>query len=193
LLLRRLACRSIRRSEYRFRLPLWRVSAADGLGVRRRCLFQAGTCLRRGTVQNLWPRRPDHIGIAVSAFKEFQPPIRGGPGPRSTEKTAGNARTSDWRPLAGDAAASALRLLPDLPVQHEPVDEEPMPPAQATCYAKAISAARAGGHGDLLTALQRLRAVSLHPDPDAEVDDSGVVHLTLDSRKHAVRVGFAPR
>jgi hypothetical protein len=55
--LRCLACRSIRRSRCRRGLPLWRVSAANWLGIRRCCLFQTGTCSRRRTVQNLCPRR----------------------------------------------------------------------------------------------------------------------------------------
>src|SRR6516162_3624882 len=56
LLLRCLACRSIRRSRCRRCLPLWRVSAANRLGVRRWCLLQEGACSRRRAVQNLCPR-----------------------------------------------------------------------------------------------------------------------------------------
>ncbi len=62
------------------------------------------------------------------------------------------------------------RLL-DLPPLHEREDARVMPAIQAAAYDAAITQARAGGRGDVLAALQRLRAVSLHPQPDAELED----------------------
>jgi hypothetical protein len=50
-----------------------------------------------------------------------------------------------------------------------------MPPPQAAAYAQAIAQAREGGRGDVLMALQRLRAASLHPDPDAALDDDAFI------------------
>jgi hypothetical protein len=61
--------------------------------------------------------------------------------------------------------------LPDLPPLDEREDPRVMPAIQAEAYAAAITQARAGGRGDVLAALQRLRAVSLHPQPNAELDD----------------------
>lgn len=65
--------------------------------------------------------------------------------------------------------------LPDVPKQHEKLHERVMPPLQAAAYAKAIAQAREGGRGDVLAALQRLRAASLHPDPDADLDDEAFI------------------
>ncbi len=61
--------------------------------------------------------------------------------------------------------------LPDLPPLHERVEERVMPPVQSAAYTAAIGQARMGNRGDVLAALQRLRAVSLHPQPDVEIDD----------------------
>jgi hypothetical protein len=68
--------------------------------------------------------------------------------------------------------------LPDLPSQDEKLDERVMPPPQAAAYAEAITQARAGGPGDVLRALQRLRAVSLHPQPDATLDDKAFIAVS---------------
>jgi hypothetical protein len=65
--------------------------------------------------------------------------------------------------------------LPDLPEQAERIDERMMPASQAAAYAEAIAQARAGGRGGVLKALQRLRAVSLHPRPDATWDDEAFI------------------
>jgi hypothetical protein len=62
-----------------------------------------------------------------------------------------------------------------LPKQDEKVHEQVMPPPQAAAYAEAIARAREGGRGDVLKALQRLRAASLHPDPDAALDDDAFI------------------
>jgi hypothetical protein len=68
--------------------------------------------------------------------------------------------------------------LPDLPLQDEKLDECVMPPLQAAAYAQAITQARAGGPGDVLTALHRLRTVSLHPQPDATLDDEAFIAVS---------------
>jgi hypothetical protein len=81
---------------------------------------------------------------------------------------------------SGNRPALMLRRLrrdhlPDLPQQHEKLYEQVMPPPQAAAYAKAIAEAREGGRGDVLAALQRLRAASLHPDPDIDLDDEAFI------------------
>jgi SNF2 family DNA or RNA helicase len=65
--------------------------------------------------------------------------------------------------------------LPDLPTQHEKLHERVMPPPQAAAYAEAIAQAREGGRANLLTALQRLRAASLHPHSSAALDDDAFI------------------
>jgi SNF2 family DNA or RNA helicase len=78
-------------------------------------------------------------------------------------------------PVGGRPPVMLRRLrherLPDLPRLNQKVDERIMPAAQVGAYTAAIERARAGGRGDVLAALQRLRAVSLHPEPAAAVDD----------------------
>jgi SNF2-related domain len=85
-------------------------------------------------------------------------------------------------PIGGRSPVMLRRLrrehLPDLPLQSEKLDERAMPPPQATTYAEAITQARAGGPGDVLTALQRLRAVSLHPQPAATLDDEAFIAMS---------------
>jgi SNF2 family DNA or RNA helicase len=79
------------------------------------------------------------------------------------------------QPIGGRPPVMLRRLrrerLPDLPPLHEREDARVMPANQAAAYDAAITQARAGGRGDVLAALQRLRAVSLHPEPHAELDD----------------------
>ena len=53
--------------------------------------------------------------------------------------------------------------LPGLPEKREQVRARPMPPAQAEAYADAVEVARRQERGDVLRALQAIRAVSLHP------------------------------
>lgn len=57
--------------------------------------------------------------------------------------------------------------LPDLPAPLERTIEAAMPPLQREVYEAALADARAGAGrpGQVLEALQRLRAISLHPDP----------------------------
>ncbi|HJS84510.1 MAG TPA: DEAD/DEAH box helicase, partial [Acetobacteraceae bacterium] len=66
--------------------------------------------------------------------------------------------------------------LPDLPSCHEAVLEEPMPIPQAEAYDDAASAARAAGSkGGVFKALHTLRRISLHPDPDAAMEDAAFI------------------
>ncbi|MEK0081710.1 DEAD/DEAH box helicase [Benzoatithermus flavus] len=66
--------------------------------------------------------------------------------------------------------------LPDLPACRIAVSELAMPPAQAAAYAAVVDGARAAARrGAVLEALQKLRAVCLHPDPEAAVDDAAFV------------------
>ncbi len=61
--------------------------------------------------------------------------------------------------------------LPDLPPCEEVVIKEHMPPPQQEAYEQIIHTARSSNSGNLLKALAGLRAVSLHPAPDAVSDD----------------------
>jgi SNF2 family DNA or RNA helicase len=84
-------------------------------------------------------------------------------------------RRSIDRKVGGRTPIMLRRLrherLPDLPALQEEIDQRVMPPLQAGAYSAAIAQARAGGRGEVLAALHRLRAVSLHPDPDTPNDD----------------------
>jgi len=70
--------------------------------------------------------------------------------------------------------------LPDLPRLLVERHERPMPPVQREAYAAAIGEARGrrGGRGWMLEALQAIRAVSLHPDPAAEVPDDDFIAMS---------------
>lgn len=62
--------------------------------------------------------------------------------------------------------------LPGLPEKREIRTERMMPPPQAEAYRRAIDAARANTtRSARLSALQRLRSISLHHDPALEADD----------------------
>ncbi|WP_194913661.1 C-terminal helicase domain-containing protein [Azospirillum sp. INR13] len=76
------------------------------------------------------------------------------------------------------AAARRLKQdrLPDLPVPWEDVRETPMPAPQRTAYEEVIAAARGDDKpGAVLEALQRLRAILLHPDPDVPQSDDAFI------------------
>jgi len=76
--------------------------------------------------------------------------------------------------------------LPGLPDKRQIPAETPMPSRQAESYRAALDAARAStGQGDRLSALQALRAISLHPEPDLEVDDEAF--LAASARLSACR------
>lgn len=66
--------------------------------------------------------------------------------------------------------------LPDLPLPQEIVHETPMPPVQRNAYESVIAEARSAEKaGAMLGALQRLRAISLHPDPDSISGDDAFI------------------
>ncbi|WP_188260223.1 DEAD/DEAH box helicase [Azospirillum tabaci] len=66
--------------------------------------------------------------------------------------------------------------LPDLPLPQEIIYETPMPPVQRNAYESAITEARtAEKAGAMLGALQRMRAISLHPAPDSAVGDDAFI------------------
>jgi SNF2 family DNA or RNA helicase len=66
--------------------------------------------------------------------------------------------------------------LRDLPEKRLEIRSAPMPPAQAAAYREAVARARGGQQGDVLAALQALRAVSLHPfDADAAAEPAAFI------------------
>lgn len=84
------------------------------------------------------------------------------------------------RPFAGRPALLLRRLkedrLPDLPTRTDKVLRGEMPRVQLDAYEAAIALGRSDqGAGRVLEALQRLRAVSLHPEPDGSIDDAGLI------------------
>jgi hypothetical protein len=85
------------------------------------------------------------------------------------------------RPIGGRPALLLRRLarehLPDLPPRHDDIVlREEMRSAQLAAYEDAVELGRSDqGAGRVLEALQRLRAVSLHPDPNATEDDAGLI------------------
>jgi hypothetical protein len=69
--------------------------------------------------------------------------------------------------------------LPDLPSHTVAIAEREMPPAQAEGYMAAVAAARSSPRrGAVLEALQRLRRVCLHPDPEAGGDDESFIGMS---------------
>jgi SNF2 family DNA or RNA helicase len=80
------------------------------------------------------------------------------------------------RPLGGRPQLLLRRMkydhLPELPPHEVVRHETPMPASQANAYRAALEAARgADRRGAVLEALQRLRAISLHPGDTDERDD----------------------
>jgi hypothetical protein len=66
--------------------------------------------------------------------------------------------------------------LPDLPPRNDVVMTAEMQGAQLAAYEEAVALGRSDqGAGRVLEALQRLRAVSLHPDADAAPDDAELI------------------
>lgn len=69
-----------------------------------------------------------------------------------------------------------LRDLP--PIRHCPLSRA-MPPPQRAAYEQAVRSARtADSPGAVLSALQQLRSISLHPEPDAAVSDEAFILLS---------------
>jgi superfamily II DNA or RNA helicase len=61
--------------------------------------------------------------------------------------------------------------LPDMPEPQEILREMPMPPGQRKAYDEVVTAVRGTDKPDTMQALHRLRAISLHPDPDSAISD----------------------
>jgi hypothetical protein len=103
-------------------------------------------------------------------------------------------------PLAGRPPLMLRRMkedrLPDLPQRTEVIRRAEMSGAQLAAYEDAVALGRAGqGPGRVLEALQRLRAVSLHPGADDAVDDAAIaagsarLRLTLETLDEVARSG----
>ena len=93
------------------------------------------------------------------------------------------------RPLGGRPPLLLRRMkydhLPDLPPHEEFRHETRMPPPQADAYKTALDAARgADRRGAVLEALQRLRAISLHPDGTSEADDDHFISASAIQQLH---------
>jgi hypothetical protein len=74
--------------------------------------------------------------------------------------------------------------LPDLPLPQEIAAEAPMPILQRQAYETALGEARAarGQPGAILGALQRLRSISLHPDPELDGPDDVFIDASARCR-----------
>lgn len=86
--------------------------------------------------------------------------------------------------------------LPDLPQRTEVIRRAEMSGAQLAAYEDAVAVGRAGqGLGRVLEALQRLRAVSLHPGANETVDDAAIaagsarLRLTLETLDEIAQSG----
>ena len=87
------------------------------------------------------------------------------------------------RPFGGRPALLLRRLkedkLPDLPPRCDKVLFANMAPVQLEAYLEAVEISRSDrGDGRVLQALQRIRAVSLHPDPEGARDDAALVAVS---------------
>jgi hypothetical protein len=85
------------------------------------------------------------------------------------------------RPIGGRVAVMKRRLkedrLPDLPPAAERRLPRTMPAPQLAAYEAALDEARAAqAPGAVLAALQRLRAISLHPAPDGQCADNAFIN-----------------
>ena len=109
-------------------------------------------------------------------------------------------KTSLDTPLGGRPPLMLRRMkedkLPDLPPRTEVIRRAEMSGVQLAAYDDAVALARAGqGPGHVLEALQRLRAVSLHPGADEVADDDMIVagsarlRLTLETLDGIARSG----
>jgi SNF2 family DNA or RNA helicase len=81
------------------------------------------------------------------------------------------------RPVGGAPALLMRRMkedeLPDLPTAEPHIEEVPMPPRQAAAYDSIIAEVRDTNHkGAVLEALQKLRLVALHPEPQMAGSDA---------------------
>jgi hypothetical protein len=97
----------------------------------------------------------------------------------SVEKLSELKRSLD-RPMGPRPPLLLRRMkedqLPDLPPKSEMISRSVMPAQQLAAYQEAVQMGRDREKaGQVLEALQRLRAVSLHPDPAAPGDDAAFV------------------
>lgn len=112
---------------------------------------------------------PGHLGDLkrFSATYEAEP---------NAERLASLKASLD-QPIGGRPPLLLRRLrqdrLPDLPSHQEKLLRGPMQASQLLAYEDALALGRAERRaGQVLEALQRLRAVSLHPTPDCDDDDA---------------------
>jgi SNF2 family DNA or RNA helicase len=147
--------------------------AAKGMNVGFR-IAMTGTPVEN-RLSDLWciidAANPGYLGDLKGFSREYE-------NDQDPERLKRLRATLD-RPIGGRPPVMLRRLrherLPDLPSLHERADEQTMPAGQANAYAAAINQAHVGKRGDVLAALQRLRAVSLHPEPDAALDDDAFI------------------
>ncbi len=97
-----------------------------------------------------------------------------------TQENLAALKASLDRPLGGRPPLLLRRLkedrLPDLPPRHDNVTFAAMATVQLEAYEDALDMARNDqGTGRILQALHRLRAVSLHPDPEDAADDATLI------------------
>ena len=147
--------------------------AAKGMNARFRIALTGTPVENR--LSDLWciidAANPGYLGELKSFSRTYEQD-------QNADRLTKLRRTLD-QPIGGQQPVMLRRLrrerLPDLPPLHEHIDERAMPPTQAAAYVEAIAVARAGGRGDVLAALQKLRAVSLHPQPDNAVEDEAFI------------------
>lgn len=115
---------------------------------------------------------PGHLGD----LRRFSATYEAAP---SLERLA-ELKASLDRPVGGRPPLLLRRLkedrLPDLPPRHDSVTRAEMRGAQLAAYEEAVALGRSDqGAGRVLEALQRLRAVSLHPDAESAADDAELI------------------
>jgi len=122
---------------------------------------------------------PGHLGDLkrFSATYEAQPSVE-----RIKELKA-----SLDRPIGGRPPLLLRRLkedqLPDLPPRQDVIIKQEMSGAQLAAYEAAVALGRDDrGAGRVLEALQRLRAVSLHPAPDSPANDEDMIEASARLR-----------
>jgi SNF2 family DNA or RNA helicase len=126
---------------------------------------------------------PGHLGD----LRRFSATYEASP----TVESLAQLKASLDRPIGGRPPLLLRRLkedrLPDLPPRSDVVTRAEMRGAQLAAYEEAVALGRSDqGAGRVLEALQRLRAVSLHPDAEAAddaelVDGSARLRLALNA------------
>lgn len=139
------------------------------------CIAMTGTPVEN-RLSDLWCIvdivAPGHLGALRHFSKTYE-------AERSPERLA-QLKTSLDRPLGGRPALLLRRLrdneLSDLPPRTDNVTSGVMGAEQCDAYEAALALGRSDqGAGRVLEALQRLRAVSLHPNPAAATDDAMLI------------------